>query len=222
MRRIVLAALMIAIAAGAAFAQMGDGPHRGPWGMSEGPYAQEAQAILDGYEDRVPSELTFGEREELAGELSIPAQKAAYVGVSRFASMLMPGAGQFINRDFLSGSLFALGDFTIKAGTLVGIYYLLPPEVRFDQLDYYNAPKSEIESTWETAMNNMSLADALPIVGVATGGALLNHILARFSAGHAAGLARDRIEAGEIEFEPRPRMIMMTGGRFGLGMGFAY
>jgi len=214
--------MLIAIAAAAAFAQMGDGPHGGPWRMTEGPYAQEAQAIMDEYADRVPSELTFGEREQLAGQLSIPAQKAAFVGVSRFSSMLMPGAGQFLNKDYLAGSLFALGDLTITAGTLVGVYYLLPPEVRFDQLDYYNAPKSQIKATWESAMNSMSLADALPIAGVVTGGALLNHILARFSSAHAGNLARERIESGEIEFEPRPRMFMMTGGRFGLGMGFAY
>ncbi|MFW5688893.1 MAG: hypothetical protein ACOC1U_04900 [Spirochaetota bacterium] len=218
MKRILIAAIALLIVAAGAFAQMGG---HGRYGKKDGPYRAQAEEIMSDYDDRVPSELTFGEIEELAGRLSIPAQKAAFVGFSRVASMIAPGVGQFLNKDYLGGSLFALGDLTIKAGTLVGIYFLLPPEVRFDQLNYYTAPKSQIASTWESAVNGMSLEDTLPIVGVAAGGALLSSILGQFAGAHAAGLARDRIASGEIEFEPRPQM-MMIGGRLGVGvrMGF--
>lgn len=224
MKRITLLLMIALVAAGVGVTQTRGLMHgrraQGP--VFEGPYRAEARAIMREYSDRVPAELTFGEVEELAGKLSIPAQKAAFVGSSSLASLLMPGAGQFMNEDAVSGSLFVLGDLAIKAGTSVGIYFLLPEEVRFDQLDYWNAPKSQIKSTWETAVNAMSLSDALPIVGVAAGGMLLETVLAGVSAKHAGRLARRRIAAGEVEFEPRPQIIMMAPGRVGLGMSMGY
>ena len=149
-------------------------------------------------------------------------QKAAYVRASAMASFLMPGAGQFMNKDPLGGTLFALADLVIKGGTLTGVYFLLPEEVRFDQLDYWNAPKSQVKSTWESAVNGMSLSDALPIAGVMAGGMLLETVLAGFSAKHAGGLARERIATGEIDFRPRPKIILMAPGLLGIGMSMGY
>lgn len=213
MKRIGTATMLIVAVAALAAAQphamgmMGDA-----WEDDYGPYAQEAQEILTDYEDRVPAELTFGEIGELAGLLSIPAQKAAWVAKSEFASLVMPGAGQFMNDDAVSGALFTIGSLAVTSGTLVGVYFLLPDDVQFGQIDYFNDPNSEIKAAWEGAIAGMSLRDALPIMGVLTGGAILDAILSGFSARHAGDLAQQRIEAGAITFEARPEIIIGPAG----------
>ncbi len=217
MKRIVLVMTIALLASGAVTAQS---MHHGT--MGSGPYRAQAEEILDGYSGRVPAELTFGEIEELAGELSIPAQKDAYVAKSTIASLIMPGMGQFMNDDAVAGSLFLAGDLLIVTGTLVGIYYLMPEALRFDELDYLDTPKTQIKSTWEAELGNLTLRDTLPIAGVMTGGIILNHVLSRASAKHAAELAHERIASGAVEFEPRPEIIIMTGGRFGFGMSMSH
>ena len=220
MRQTATILAMLVIAGGAAFAQMGmdDDPFAR---YGEGPYLDEARGILDEWEDRVPAQLTFGEIEELAGELSIPAQKAAYVHKSELASMVMPGTGQFMNDDAVAGALFVAGDLAITTGTLFGVYYLLPEEVRFDRLDYLDSSKTQVKDTWETALGEMTLGRSLSIAGVLTGGMLLDSALGYFSSRHAGKLARTRIEAGDVEFEARPE-ILFGAGMFGFGMSMSY
>lgn len=62
---------------------------------------------------------------ELALNLSIPFQKMQYVNKSKKASFILPGLGQYMNDDPLSGTLFLISDMAVTAGTLVGAYYLL-------------------------------------------------------------------------------------------------
>ncbi|MFW5745138.1 MAG: hypothetical protein ACOC2D_17835 [Spirochaetota bacterium] len=220
MRRTALILAMLAIAGGAAFAQKGtvDDPFAR---FGDGPYLNEARAIMDEREDRVPAQLTFGEMEELAGELSIPAQKAAYVRKSRLSSMVMPGTGQFLNDDPVAGALFVTGDLAITTGTLVGVYFLLPEEVRLDRLDYLDSSNAQVKDTWETALGDMTLGRSLSIAGVLTGGMLLDSALGYFSSRHAGKLARMRIEAGDVEFEARPE-ILFGAGMFRFGMRMRY
>lgn len=218
MRRFLfLAMTLLAVTATAAFAQ----PH-GRMGemFGDGPYREEADAILDGYEDRVPAELTFGEIEQLAGQLSIPAQKAAFVARSAASSFFVPGSGQFMNEEPAAGALFLAGSVAIKTGTLLGVYFLLPEALRFDQLDYFNTPGSEIKDTWTAELEEITLAETLPIYGVVLGGALADLVLSGFSARHAGRLAARRIDAGDVTFEPRPEIIMLAPGRIGIGFGF--
>ncbi|MFW6292162.1 MAG: hypothetical protein ACOC7V_07500 [Spirochaetota bacterium] len=220
MRRTGMILAMLVIAGGAAFAQMGS--DEDPFaGFGDGPYLDEARGIMDEWESRVPAQLTFGEIEELAGELSIPAQKAAYVRKSEFSSMVMPGTGQFMNEEPVAGALFVAGDLAITTGTLFGVYYLLPEEVRFDSLDYLSSSKTEIKDTWEAALGEMTLGRSLSIAGVFAGGMLLDSTLGYFSSRHAGKLARARIEAGDVVFEARPE-ILLGAGLFGFGMSMSY
>ena len=186
------------------------------------PFAGEVRDILSEYRDRAPADLTFGEIEELASALSVPAQKSAYVRKSAAASMVIPGLGQFRNGDPLAGTLFLLGDLAVTAGTAVGLYFLLPPELRFDQLDYVNTPYTDIHAAWETAATNATMAKTLPFWGVATGGMILRHIVSHFSARHAARLAVSNIERGEVTFEPHAGFITDLHGRPGMGFGLRY
>lgn len=181
-------------------------------------FEEEARDIVGEFSDRSPASLTFGEMNEIAMALSVPAQKAAYVRASAISSAIMPGLGQFKNGDALSGSLFMLADLVVAAGTSVGIYYLLPPELRFDQLDYFNSTRQEIRDAWTAAEANATFADSWPIVAAATGGVILKHVVSHLSARHAGQLAMERIESGEVTFEPRAGFMM---GHRGPGVGFS-
>ncbi|MBN1686805.1 MAG: hypothetical protein JW852_09130 [Spirochaetales bacterium] len=162
----------------------------------------ELKGILQEQADTVISDLTFGEVDELLKRLSVPMQEAAYVKASKTASLLMPGKGQFMNEDILSGLLFMTADIAVAAGTLVGSYFLLPAELRFENLDYFNTPFVEIEAAWTSAGESATLKDSLAYMGVWTGGMILHHIIAGFSAGHAGKLAQQRIDEGIVRFEP--------------------
>ncbi len=209
-------AVALFLIVGVAAAAIADGP------MHSDPFAAEARTIMQEYWDRSPADLTFAEIDELSAALSVPAQKAAYVKKSAFASMMMPGLGQFKNRDPLAGSLFLLGDIAVTAGTAVGLYFLLPDELKADQLDYFNTPYADIRTAWESAYESATLVDSLPFWGVATGGMLLKNVLSHFSGRHAARLAMERIESGDVTFEPRAGIFSDMHGRPGIGFGLSY
>jgi hypothetical protein len=185
------------------------------------PFEEEVRDIMMEFADRAPASLTFAELEELSTALSVPAQKAAYVRSSAIASMLMPGMGQFKNGDALSGTLFLLADVAVTAGTAVGLYSLLPAELRFDQLDYLDTPYTDIKATWQAAYESATFRESLPFWGVATGGMLVKHVISHVSARHAGRLAMENIESGNVTFEPRIGP-MSHGGPFGIGFGLRY
>ena len=219
MKRIIYALIILTLA-GSLFAEEGGRhSHDGDAGHHHDMFAEETDAILNEYRDRTPASLTFGEIEELSGALSVPAQKAAWLRNSAMASAVMPGLGQFRNGDPLSGTLFMLGDLAIVAGTALGMYFLLPPELQFGQLDYFNTPTSEIHAAWEAVEETATLADMWPIMGVATGGLILKHVISHFSSRHAHRLAMENIENGSVTFEPR--VGFMTGSHGGMGLGFS-
>ncbi len=125
-------------AAAAAFARppMGPGmdPHRFP---IEHTYLRAELDSLFGTEGELGA-LSYGELRELAGRLSVALQKDRFVARSKAMSFMMPGSGQFLNKDYGSGAAFLATDLAVVAGTLIGAYYLLPDDLRFQQLDYFN------------------------------------------------------------------------------------
>lgn len=188
--------------------------------MKFDPVADEVRSILEDESDTVLSDLTFGEVEQLMRRISVPAQEAAYVNASQTASFMMPGKGQFMNDDALSGILFMSADLAVTVGTFIGGYFLLPTELRFDQLDYLNTPYIEIKNTWQNAFEQSTLTDWLAHAGVMTGGMVLHGVIAKFSAAHAGRLARERIDEGIIQFEPATTFSGYDGFGFGGRMKF--
>ncbi len=186
------------------------------------PAKLEVEEILRSEADTVISGMTFADVQDLLGRLSVPMQEAAYVKASRMVSMMMPGRGQFMNDDVLSGVLFAAADLAVAAGTIVGGYFLLPPELQFDNLDYFNTPLSEIKEAWRNAAKSATFMDALPTMGVMAGGMILHRLIAGFSAHHAGNLAQDRIDKGIVTFEPITTFSGHGFGRFGFRMGFKF
>ena len=227
MKRLISIAVFIAIAS-VAFAQ--PGPHGaghgrmglGMMGLSgpdrDGRVLQTVNTLLREYEDRTIDSFTIGEIRRIAAVLSVPAQEAAYIRRVGIASRFVPGAGQFINGDSGSGALFLAGDLALTAGSLVAMHFVLPEAVRFDQLDYFNTPAEQIKTTWERALENLTLSDALPIIGVSAGSMLLRSLLGKWSADLARERASRLIQIGEIEFEARPMLLLNRQGLPGLGL----
>ncbi len=174
----------------------------------------EIEKVLLKNADRAVGSFTLKELHALASELSIRYQELAYMKKVRFASLMLPGAGQYMNGDALSGTLFLLGDIAVTAGTLIGSYFLLPESVRFESIDYFNDSYSKIENAWKA----LSFTDILPALGVFTGGMVVNGILRLVSANHAGEQAKEKIAQGEIQFEARPYIFLGKA----LGIGFQY
>jgi hypothetical protein len=181
--------------------------------------AAEIEAILQEESDTVVSDLTFGKIDDLLGRLSIRIQEDAYVRRSGLASRMLPGLGQFMNGATLDGALYLAGDLVVVAGTIVATYFLLPPALQLSNLDYFNTPVATIRDTWTTELESMTFVKALPTVGVMAAGAVLHTVLSIASSRQAQRLARERIERGEVVFEPR-LALLHTGGPLALGMGF--
>lgn len=105
-------------------------------------------------------------------------------------------------------------DLAVSAGTILGAYFLLPSNVRFDTvggINYLDTPLSAIKATWQSN----TVRDYLPSVGVMAGGMLVKCALRWISSGHAAREARERLARGEVVFEALPLM-----GHHGLMMGW--
>ena len=171
----------------------------------------ELEAIWDQVGDRKIGDLTFNEVEDLFGQLSVVQQKSAYIKKSAYKSFMIPGLGQFMNGEPLSGALYLTADLAIAAGTLVGVHFLLPNEVRAGVVDYLNATHDEIKTLWQS----QTFMDLWPAAAVITGGSLLQGVLRIFASKNAAMLARHNIADGKVTFEPHINMM-------GLGMHMRY
>jgi hypothetical protein len=103
-----------------------------------------------------------------------------------------------MNDDKTTGALLIATDVLVVAGTIVGAYFLLPDEIQFDNLNYFDDSFGEIETAWKST----SFVDYLPAAGVVVGGMVVKGILGYFAAQGAERLARERVESGAVTFEP--------------------
>lgn len=189
-------------------------------------YKEEAAEVLESVNNTSIGELTLIEMKEVALDLSIPFQKMQYVKKSKIASAIFPGIGQFMNEDPASGTFFLLTDIAVTTGTLIGAYYLLPDELKFNRLNYFRDSSATIDERWE----NQSFMDMLPSMGVIAGGIVVSGIVRLISATHAGKLAQKNIEDGKVQFEPKLILPAFDSseehssnqGGFGLGMGIGF
>jgi hypothetical protein len=214
MKRLMLLLALLAVG-GAAFAAPCEAS-RDPFQLDEAFLRAEIEQALAGDRDRQLGALTIGELQELLGRLSVARQKTAFIARSRAMSMMMPGLGELVNKDKVGGALFMTADLALLAGTIIGAYFLLPANLRFDQLDYFYGPFTDIRDRWEAH----SFMDYLPAAAVLVGGGLLKAILGGISASHAEKLARRNIAEGKITFEPR--LLLPPHGPMGMGWGMSW
>jgi hypothetical protein len=162
--------------------------------------------------------LTVADLVKVAERVSVAEQKVAYVQRARMASMMLPGAGQFMTGDALGGSLFLIGDIAIMAGAMIGSYLYLPPNLLIGDgvggttTNYLTDSFAVMKARFE----GHSFMEYLPSMGFMAGGMILKGILGHFSAVSAAGEARKNIADGKITFTPN---FGFMGRGFMMGMG---
>jgi hypothetical protein len=207
MRNITVTLVLLALCAGAAFAQEA-APSPG--------LDQELGAALQDIASTQLGTLTVADMVKIAERISIAEQKVTYVRKVRMASFMFPGAGQFMTGDPLGGSLYLAGDLAIVTGTILGAYYLLPGDLRFSaSLNYFTSSYSQITNAWASH----SFVDYLPSLGMMAGGFIVKAVLGHFSAVDAARRARTNIENGTVTFAPD---LDFGEHGFGMGMRFRY
>ncbi|GEM_PF-1821334 len=226
MKRIIVVALLI-LSVAFAFAD-GDGK-RGPWmmgGMHPGRMEEgspgflglpgpEILRLLEAQGNRELGSVTLSDLRKLILRIEELKMASLYIERSKKASFYMPGVGQFMNEEPLSGSLFLTAHLGVIAGSLVGSYFLLPADLRFDRTDYLNESISVIKDRWRSH----SLQDYLPAIGVMAGGHLVDLLLRLWSADNAEKLAERRVKSGA--FKVRPFFEREKHG-FGFGMGMMW
>jgi len=184
-------------------------------------YKEEAAVIFEAVDNTPIGEFTLNEMKEVAFDLSIPFQKMQFVKKSKIASAILPGLGQYMNNDPLGGTLFLISDIAVITGTLIGAYYLLPDELKFDSLDYFGDSRATIKERRE----NQSSDDLAPTMGVMAAGFVASGVVRLLSAAHAGKLAQKNINEGKIQFEPKlmlPAFDSSVGHGFGFGMGIGF
>ncbi|HTX74230.1 MAG TPA: hypothetical protein VMC79_15470 [Rectinemataceae bacterium] len=139
------------------------------------------------------------------------AEKDRYVRTAAMMSLHLPGAGQFRSGDPLAGSGFLSLHLALVFGSMVGSYFLLPADLRFDRIDYLNDSLGSIGTAWRSH----SVSDYLPALGVAAAGGLLDGAVRVWSARSAAVEARREVASGTAKLEP-----LMGPGLWGFGLRY--
>jgi hypothetical protein len=202
MRKIFSTALALIFVFGAAaqpMAALGPGKHRGMnrFFTMDGFLGQGFEGILDELGEKKLGDLSGAELEALREKAEKARLETFYVRGAGAASFMMPGMGQFAVEEPLAGTAFLIGHLALVGGSLVGAYFLLPADLRFDSTDYLNAPISSLRTKW----TGHSLMEYLPAAGVMAGGALIDFGLRLFSSGDAAQSAQKKISAGSVDLE---------------------
>lgn len=171
--------------------------------------AAEVSAALDEYSGTDVGDLTVGDLQDIASRLAAAHLKASFVPRSAKMSMMVPGLGQFVNGDPVSGALFMTGSAAVTAAAVAAAWLLLPLDVQPQTL--FVAPISSFKARVE----GHTPLEYLPSAAAVLGGMLLDGLLRGASAHHAARLAAKNIEEGKVTFEPGAGPM---GGGFMLGV----
>lgn len=179
---------------------------QGPWGgpfqrpIEAGPYlSAEILQIQSEVGQQKLGDIDASTLFSIRERLSIAGQKDAYVHDMSMHSLALPGLGQFEMGDTGSGFAFLGLDLAAVAGTLVGVYYTLPSDLRFDRIDYFRDSFSSISGAW----NGHTFVDYLPAIGVFMGGVIVDQIIRHWASRAAGSEATSRIDSGSVKFTPR-------------------
>ena len=189
-------------------------------------YWDKASAILETVANIPVGDLTFNEMRAFALDISVPFQEMQFVKDSKSASAMIPGLGQYMNNEPISGTLFLLSDLAIVAGTVVTAYHFLPEDLKFNNLDYASESSATIEAIW----NAQSSEDMAPSIGIVAAGILTSSVVRIISSANAGKLAHRNIAEGRITFEPKllfPNLLsagtqISSVDGFGLAMGLYF
>ncbi len=231
----LFALIVVMVASSALFGQDWPGEGPGAWGEGGGPgfaagnRGMGMAAGMPGQRDRahyLRAELKAIETElggSKFGELSLEALKPyrdrlavaeardVYVAGLALSSFIMPGSGQFRLGDTGAGAAFLSGHLAVVTAGILGFYFLLPSDLRFNHLNYLDSSLTDISSAW----NGHSIRDYLPAAGVAFGSMALDMAIRYWSARSAVDLGRAAVDSGKVKLEPR-----IFPGFMGLGLSY--
>ncbi|HUX39347.1 MAG TPA: hypothetical protein VMV44_15715 [Rectinemataceae bacterium] len=202
MRRslLILAALLAGAAAFAQPMHAGPSPLGGMGGLfAADPLGLGLEVVSAELGDRKLGDLDGPALAELGKKLRMAGLERAYIQHAAAMSFMMPGAGQIATGDVGTGAAYLVSHLAVVAGSLVGSYFLLPADLRFDRLDYLASPIASINTAWDSH----SILEYLPSFGIMAAGMLVDMPLRFFSSRNAASDARAAIKAGKVDLEAR-------------------
>jgi hypothetical protein len=178
------------------------------------------KAIQSDLGSQTLGDLKIADLVPIAERLDVARQKDGFVMASTTASLIWPGAGQFMAGDWADGSLQTLAHVGISAGALYWAHSLLPSDLHWGNLDYMGSTSDTINARWKAH----SFGDYLPSLGALAAGGAVDFVLRVWSARDAGSIAKARIDAGAITFEPRFEggFGVRGWGMGGIGMGMRY
>jgi len=173
--------------------------------------APEIEKLLRSKGNKTLGSLTVNDIRMLMVKMNEAAMVNGYIERSGRMSFMIPGVGQFMNKEPLTGTLFLTAHLGIIAGTITGTYFLLPQDLQFGNTDYLNEPIGTIKDRWRSH----SLYDYLPAAAVFAGGHVVDLIIRSIASKNAEKVARKKINSGEV----KPKAYFWNrGNTFGLGM----
>lgn len=171
----------------------------------------ELFSIVEELGTRSFGELSLAGLKPYWDRLGTAIQKDSYIQRATTLSLIFPGAGQFKNGETAAGLGFLGLHTSVVAGILVGTYFMLPADLRFDRMDYLSSPIESIRTAWRSH----SIGDYLPAMGIMTLGALVDSGIRIWSSVNARDGAKALVESGNVQFEP-----VVFPGCFGMKMKF--
>lgn len=165
-----------------------------------GPYVKaELAAVKTNLGDKPIGELTLNQLSPYWDNMNLAISKDNYLNEAYMMSFMMPGAGQLRNGDALEGLGFMALNVSVIAGTLIGSYFLLPADLRFDKMNYFSSSFKTIGDTWY----NHSLNDYLPSIGTMLLGCIIDFGIRFWSASDAYSDSKTAIDSGKVKVEPQ-------------------
>jgi hypothetical protein len=176
-----------------------EGPLYGNELTLSGPYAKaEISNIRTELGSKPLGEMTINQLSPYWDRMDTALSKDIYLKQTSMLSFALPGAGQLRNGDTAEGLGFMALNLTVMAGTLTGAYFLLPADLRFDRLNYFNTSFQKIGDTW----NSHSFNDYLPSMGTMAIGCLIDMIIRAWSSEAAYHESIAAIDSGRANIEP--------------------
>ena len=192
MRRVSIAICLVLVGLSGVFAES-EVPQTEPV-----PAAREIIEIIEEAGDTPLSDLVVNDLLRVADLATVARQQQMHIRKSSGLSLFVPGLGQFVNGETGAALGFFAADFVIHgAGAAIG-YFLLPPSVKFANLNYLQTPVIDIETQWK----NLTVAEFLPSAAVAISASILSAIVRHAASRNARDLAIQAVEDGTVVFEP--------------------
>ena len=166
-------------------------------------------AAVPSIAEKTIDELTISEHIAIAAEISVEMQKSSYIYRAAMSSFTIPGIGQFKTGETLPGILHLTAQVAITGGTIAGLYFLLP-----EDLKQFDLTKEERHDLFRSYMTSERIGLILPAAGVAAGGFILSTVNSVIASKSAAKSAQANIDSGKITFKP----YLTAGSMFGFGM----